>query len=144
MQSYPTPADAIHTERMGPHFLKVHLPDGPLHIFTQPDTGPAHDHPFAFTSHVLEGGYVEEVYLLLPGDGYEMTTQHRRPGTSHRVEANTIHRVIELPAGFCVTRIEPGPKVQESGFYEFRPDGVYFRYWHERDFYPIMPTPAAG
>lgn len=134
MQSYPTPPEAIHVEQMGPHFTKVHLPGGPVHIFTEPDTGPAHDHPWPLTTHILAGGYVEEEFVLHADGTHSVITHERRPGTSHQVQAGTVHRIVALPAGFCVTRAEPGPKQQEPGFYEFRPDGTYHRYWYEPEY----------
>ncbi|MET4106046.1 hypothetical protein [Hymenobacter sp. UYP22] len=135
MFSYPTPEGIARTEQLGPHFAKVFLPETPhpLHIFTQPDTGDYHDHPFSFVSHVLLEGYVEQVVTLLPDGGHRVDVVHRFPGTSHRVEAHTIHRIIELPAGYCVTRVEAGPVEQTSGFWRFDELGNWHRYWNETE-----------
>lgn len=131
MDSYPTPAEAVHVEILGPHFLKVHGPDGPLHLFSQPDTGPAHDHPFSFTSHIVAGGYEEEEYQPQPDGSVRVVVHQRRPGTSHRVLASTVHRITHLPAGFCLTKIEPGEKEQEPGFFRFDEAGIFHRFWYE-------------
>lgn len=134
MDSYPTPVHLVRPEQLGPHFLKLHLLDRqPLHYFTAPDTGPPHDHPWPFTSHVLVGGYIEEVYTLHPDGTHTVEVVERLPGTSHQVEAATVHRIIALPAGHCLTWVEPGPAERTSGFYDFRADGTWHRYWHEQE-----------
>ena len=138
MLSYPTPAHVVHTERLSDGFLKLHLPDGPLHIFTQPDLGYPHDHPWPFTTHIIEGGYTEEVYTLHADGTHSMQVIERRPGTSHKVLASTVHRIVSLPAGFCVTQVRPGLMERTSGFYDFRPDGIYHRLWHEADWHPYQ------
>lgn len=128
-QSYPTPESAARIERMGPHFAKFHLPGSLIHLFTEPDTGPPHDHPWPFISHVLAGGYTEEVYTLHEDGTHTCETIERLPGSSHRVEASTVHRIIDLPAGLCITRVEPGPYERTSGFYRFDDAGIWRRDW---------------
>lgn len=142
LASYPTPADAVHAERMNDGFLKVHTPEGPLHVFTQPDLGHPHDHPWPFTTHIIEGGYVEEVYTIHADGSHSMEVVERRPGTSHHVEAGTVHRIISLPMGFCLTKARPGTTERTSGFYDFRPDGIFHRYWHEEQ-WQRWPRPVA-
>ena len=79
MLSTPTPAHIARIEPMGPHFTKVHLGNGQvLHRFSEPDTGPPHDHPWGFTSHVLSGGYIEDLYMLRP-DGIATVARVERP-----------------------------------------------------------------
>lgn len=125
----------VRHERMGDHFEKFHLGGLPfpavLHCFSAPDHGPPHNHPFRFRSHILSGGYVEEVF---DRTGYSVTKE-RKVGDSFIIEAEHIHRIIALPRVECWTLMLPlGPKVQEPGFYDFRPDGAYHRFWHEAEF----------
>jgi hypothetical protein len=119
----------VREERMGGHFIKYHLdglpPYAVLHKFTAPDLGDPHDHPFSADSLIVSGGYVEEVYQI---DGSK-TVHHRAPGETVRIEASKIHRIIELPEGECLTLFVPGPHQRKSGFYQFREDGTYHRYW---------------
>jgi hypothetical protein len=133
--SFPTPEGIARTEQLGPHFAKIFLPETalPFHVFSEPDFGPPHDHPFPFTSHVLLGGYVEDIYTLQPDGAYTVERIERKPGTSHKVEAGTVHRILELPAGLCITRVDAGLTERTSGFYDFRPDGIWHRYWHEEE-----------
>ena len=123
--------NVVREERMNDHFLKQHLDDGRVrHIFTAadgPDAEP-HDHPWGFTSTIEEGGYVEHVFdLTRPHDPPQEIT--RRPGDTFRNEAGTIHRIIRLLAPECVTVIEPGPHERKPGFYQFREDGPWHRFW---------------
>lgn len=96
-------------ERMSDQFTKVNFQIGKfsfaLHHFTGPDIGHPHDHPFAFTTTILKGGYIEEVWKK-NGNYWWSTMIHRKPGTSHRVEAGDIHKIISLPEGECVTSVE--------------------------------------
>lgn len=118
---------------MSAGFLKLH-PGLLTHVFTAPDTGDFHDHPWGFVTHVVAGGYVEEVVVPQPDGSYRIKVFHREPGTSHRVEAGTVHRVVALPRGFCVTRVEPGRPERTSGFNRLAGTHVWHRYWHEADF----------
>lgn len=136
MQSYPTPIEAVGIERMNGGFVKLH-PGPPVHIFTEAADEQYHDHPFNFTSHIVAGSYTEEV-LHIHGMGYHVETFHRQAGTSHEVQAGTIHRITGLPDGFCVSRAEYGPTVRKPGFYELREDGLYHRY-HDSQEWTRMP-----
>lgn len=142
MHSYPTPRHIVRPEPMGPHMLKLHLDPGRvLHRFTAPDTGDPHDHPFGFTSHVLSGGYVEDVFKPQPDGTHTVNRYQRLPGTSHRVDARTIHRLVELLAPEAWTLIEPGPAEQKSGFYRFDGAGIWHRHWDEPEFrlrFPLL------
>lgn len=120
-------------ERMSAGFIKLHPGPLPVHVFTRCEDIWFHDHPFSFISHVVAGSYVEEILVANPDGSYRVETRTRLPGTSHQVEATTIHRLIELPDGFCVTRVEYGPSVQTPGFYELRDGELYHRYWHETE-----------
>jgi hypothetical protein len=78
----------VTTERMSDQFTRLHLEGGKfpitLHHFTGPELGDAHDHPYAFTTTILAGGYVEEVWRR-GKDGWSSRLIHREVGTSHRV-----------------------------------------------------------
>lgn len=123
-------------ERMSDVMMKYHL--GPaangnalvVHRFTGADTGPHHDHQFDCRSYILHGGYDEEV---LHPDGTVEVRQHR-PGGVVDIPHNHVHRIIRLHEADCLTLYEVlGPKVQESGFFEHRSDGMWTRRWHEKE-----------
>lgn len=102
-----------------------------FHEFTQPDMGDPHDHPWPFQSIILFGGYVEQVYNPLTGLSWPV---HRKPGDSFHVEATHVHRITELPLGTCQTLILPAASPwRKSGFYQFRDDGVYHRFWDQEE-----------
>ncbi len=109
-----------------------------VHNFTDIDRGDPHDHPFSFTTHILKGGYTEEIYHLLTrplhGKYWLKEIVERLPGTSHLVSANCIHKIIDLPTGECWTVIIPYEKVQEPAFYRFNENSIERRYWHEKEF----------
>ena len=129
-------------EKMSNEFTKYHLgiKESPvpfvLHKFTGVDRDTAHDHPFSFQTHILYGGYLEEVYTIHPDGTWSMQVVEHSPGTSHRVEATHIHRIIGLPAGECWTMIIPEPAVRETRFWKFGEDGIYSRHWRRRTFDP--------
>ena len=122
----------LRVERMSPAFLKLHLDDGSvLHRFTraEPWSDP-HDHPFAIEIEVLAGGYVEEVFTHAE-TGWRATLVHRHPGDTHRLVADHIHRIVELPAGECWTRARYGPPERDTHFWRFG-DDVRRRRWNSR------------
>ena len=121
---------------MSDFFTKYHL-EGPwpfpavIHHFTAPDRGDPHDHPWSFRSFVLKGGYRERVFYHR-GFTQEKT---RRPGDSFIIESGHIHKIEELLDGDCWTLIMPlGPSERKSGFYQFREEGSYHRFWDEAEF----------
>lgn len=124
-------------ERMSGAMMKWHL--GPssngnalvLHRFVAPDTGPHHSHPFDCRSYILHGGYTEE--LLHPDGRIEL--RHHRAGDVVEIPHDHVHRIISLHEGEAITLYEIlGPKIQEPSFYEFRPDGMWRRFWYEASF----------
>lgn len=124
----------LREERMSGAMVKWHLEGAPfaavLHQFTEPDHGHPHSHPWPFQSTILHGGYREQVFQL---DGsFEFVD--RNPGDTFNIPAQHIHRIVDLPNGECWTMILPGEHVQTSGFYDFREDGSYHRFWHEPEF----------
>ncbi|NTS31316.1 hypothetical protein HQ945_08610 [Phyllobacterium sp. BT25] len=124
-------------EPMSPTFDKWHVGGTPFpavfHRFTEPDLGDPHDHPFAFRSIILHGGYIEEVYH--PERGL-IDVIARPPGDSFRIEATHIHRIVSLPGGECWTLMLPERQLRTSCFWQFRDDGAYFRKWHDEEWTP--------
>lgn len=130
----------LRRENMGAHFTKFHLGDLPvaavLHRFTaaEPEADP-HDHPWGFTSFVVCGGYVEEVFNRY---GTSVERVHL-PGESLRVEAGHVHRIVRLVDGECWTLVLPGPTERVSGFYRWTADGTpLHRPWNRPDFRPML------
>lgn len=127
----------IEEEKMNEGMTKYHL-RGPwpfhatYHRFTEPDHGDPHDHPWAFRSLIMQGGYVEEVFNLETGKSQRI---RRHVGNCFEIPANHIHRLVELPAGECWTMIMPlEPSVQTSGFYQFRDGASFHKFWNEPEF----------
>lgn len=126
-------------EIMSPAFEKWHIrgigaDNKAIHKFTAPDTGYAHNHPFSFTTHILEGSYVEEVYYYDTfTKQYKHRTVWRHEGTSHKVFHDTIHRIIRLPQGSCTTICTYGEWKEGSGFYKFEDGKAYYKDWNETD-----------
>lgn len=129
----------ITSERMSEQFEKLHLQIGKfpitLHHFTGPDVGDPHDHPLPFVTTILRNPYVEEIW-----DRYDGSIQVviRHPGTSHRVAAGTIHRIISLPYGECITSVEWDERFarQEPRFYRLINGVMQSRRWDEPEFAP--------
>ncbi len=127
---------------MNDGFVKYHLgelaPDFTpvLHKFTEPDTGYPHDHPWAFHTHILRGGYIEQIYYVRSDGTWTSEIIKRFPGTSHWVNATHIHRVIELVTPECWTVIDPHPtNVQrKSRFWNFDNKIATSRAWDETEF----------
>ena len=141
MQSLPTPESIVRIERMGSHFTKYHLGSGKLlHHFTAAEDEHYHDHPFNFTSTILSGGYVEEVGEVC-GDGtLALVTLERLPGTTHEVNAGTIHKLTGLLSGECWTLVEVGDWEREPGFYRADENGVWHRFWFDQEWTLLCAT----
>lgn len=129
----------VRIERMNDHFTKLHLPDGRVvHRFSAadgPDADP-HSHPWPFKSRIIAGGYVEQVFDVDRPHAPPVEIE-RRPGDVFHNEAGTVHRIIRLLEDECWTVIRPGAHERKPGFYQFRPDGVWHRFWDEPDFTPL-------
>lgn len=127
----------LREERMADHFVKHHVEGLPsaavFHQFSQIDYGDPHDHPWPFTSFVISGGYVEQVFQL---DG-STELFHPNVGDSFHIDAKHIHRIIDLPNGECTTIILPGPHEQTSGFYQFRDGRAWHRFWDQTVSQPL-------
>jgi hypothetical protein len=136
----------INTERMSDQFTKLHLAVGKflltLHHFTGPDVGDPHDHPYPFPTTILAGGYVEEVWRR-GKDGWSPRLVHREVCSSHLVGATSIHRIVELPHGECVTSVvwhKEGVKRRQPRFWRLRDGVMQSRRWDERRFKRVMPA----
>lgn len=70
-----------------------------VHHFTDRDKGGPYCHPFRFTTHILKGGYTERIYRIQETGDWQYQDVFRGPGTSHVVEADCIHELIDLPQG---------------------------------------------
>ena len=94
-----------------------------LHKMHSPDDHACHhDHPWAFWTFVLYGGYVEEVTqpwrpIALPGDHRETTVQFNDPGTLLHRKAEHTHRIAGLPKGTCWTLVFRTKKERKWGFF---------------------------
>lgn len=133
MLALATPENVVRVEVLGPHFTKFHLNNGQvLHLLTMADTGLPHNHPWGFLSHVLRG-YRERVFTPHADGTWSEEVIDRLPGTSHRVEAKTIHLIEELFDGYALTLVEPGPKELDWGHFAFREDGIWFHEGPEQD-----------
>ena len=115
------------------------LPNGRrlyLHHFVGSDMWrDLHDHPKAFLSIGLLGGYVEEVSYFTTSDGQPMRTLKRRRWVApwfRRFDATHTHRLRIAPGRPCWTLVVTGPYRRAWGFWSA--DGwVYWqRYLRER------------
>jgi len=76
-------------------------------ILRSDDDRELHDHPWKFTTYILEGGYLEHV---------PQGTLRRDPGTVVRHEAEDMHRIELIDGKPAWTFVICGPKVREWGF----------------------------
>lgn len=121
----------IEHEALTPDFDKFHIKglpfDAVIHHIKAPDFGLAHDHPFAFTSHILKGWYIEEHYWL---DGNEKHIIKRQDGDVVHLPATWIHRIIEISPGGCWTIIIPQKCERKWGHWDFPLIGKPIFYEH--------------
>jgi len=127
--SYPSPPHAPRVEANGP-IRKIFLHDqwNPFHIIEAVDDGPPHDHPFSLKANIVIGGYIEDVWVPTVGGGY---TVHRavlrHAGTTHQIDADTIHLITGLFHNYSVTYAEPEEAKRPWFHYDPRPDGSILR-----------------
>ena len=106
-----------------------------LHHFTGKDKGNPHSHPWNFTSYILAGSYVEKRYIIHPDGNWSSTLIHRTTEAVHKVTADTVHEIVELPEGECWTVVVPtSPQPQPWHFWQFDETGIYRRLPKERTF----------
>ncbi len=121
-------------------FLKCHLDDGrALHRFVQPepDAHP-HDHPWSFETTILSGGYVEELFTILPNGKWQSAYVERLPNSRHRIKATHIHRIVSLPQGESWTIVEAGPHERTTFFWRFG-ETIRRRAWNVRHWSNYRP-----
>ena len=136
MQSYPTPPQAANIEWMNESFLKLH-PGAVIHYFKECRDDEYHTHPFSFTTHIIEGGYREEVLVKGLSGKWEIVILERHPGTSHTMPVNMPHKLTGLLNGPCITRCEYGLTVQKPGFCRFAENGTLLhRFWDQNEWHP--------
>lgn len=107
----------VREEKLSDTFTKYHINLGDdvylvLHHFTGVDGPVPHDHPWDFTSWILKGGYVEEVFH--EGNTYGV---FHDPGDVIDFKAEHTHRIHKLMEGECWTATMYGPKKQDFRFY---------------------------
>lgn len=103
-----------------------------VHFIFREDLDPVpHDHPWAFWSLVLRGGYVEELHER-PGSG-ESRDVGRSHGRAHRFPLHHAHRIIRV-APHTTTLCIVGRKQRVWGFYD---GNVWVDY---RDALSLRPT----
>lgn len=130
MHSFPTPPDAAKTEQINDGFLKMH-PGPPVHYFTKCTDDHFHTHNWVFTTHIILGGYIEEVLQPNADGTWRVETFRREPGTSHTIELGVAHRLVELIDGPCITRCEYGPPIGKWGVVRLLHDGRAIHRFHD-------------
>lgn len=112
-----------------------------IHRMSAPDPGQdLHDHPWAFVSLVLWGGYTEEradtrdapLYASF-AERYSTCTpgapEQRRVGSLRVMRLDECHRITKLTRKTCWTVVLHGPRRRKWGFY--LPNGWMF--WQRYD-----------
>lgn len=113
-----------------------------LHFIFQSDKDrDPHDHPFAFRSLIVRGGYTERVWGLDNLNGERWIAHHPvkrswKRFTIHKTSLHVAHMIDYLLPG-TVTLVFCGPKVQDWGFYTDRGFIPWQRY--NRDKYASEP-----
>lgn len=124
-------AARVTVEVMNAHFTKYHFGNAvALHHFTGVDLGDPHDHPGPFTTQIIQP-YVEDLYTVLANGRWSVGSIERRAGTSHVVQASTIHQITALPDGQAWTLVRYGRPERATCFYRFG-DVVLWRGWRQR------------
>ena len=135
MISFPTPDNAAKIEHINNGFVKLH-PGPPVHYFTRCDDDMFHTHKWNFLSHIVVGGYREEVLVPQPDGSWQVQTFDRLPGTSHVMPAGLPHKLIALLDGPCITRCEYTASFQEFGFCRFENGVLLHRFHNQPDWKP--------
>lgn len=100
---------------------------GRIHeILRSDDDRDLHDHPFAYTTIILKGGYWEETPVDPARPAGERRREWHGPGSILQRKASDAHRLI-VPAGKTATTLfMTGARIKEWGFWT--PDGwVHWR-----------------
>ncbi len=119
-------------ERMSNEFTRYHLnkegeldwPFRPMiNHFTAPDIGGPHDHPWGFTSLILEGSLKAVVYKIEEDGSWSKEVTEYKKGDCYSITAEHIHEIVELPEG--VMTANKGDfiiKGIQGEFYPCKPD----------------------
>lgn len=111
-----------------------------IHRFLRSDRDDPHDHPFAFLSYVVKGGYTELTYKKHKWyRGLFCSASYRDAGTWAYRPAKAIHMVkLDKELAFpqiddaTLTIIFRGPEVREWGFWKFtHTDSPEWVVWYE-------------
>jgi hypothetical protein len=92
-----------------------------LHFFAAgDDDGALHDHPWAFTTEILAGGYAEHLPGIVPCEGLgpdlgELVL-HRGAGDRIPHQATDLHCVTDTQPG-TITLVTTGPRTRSWGFH---------------------------
>lgn len=129
MESFKTEEQALTTEDVSPFFKKFYLQYGNvLHRFERVGDLYFHSHPFNMWIDVLDVGYIEEELIRLSDGRYMIETFERRPGTTHRNERGTIHRIVRsLGDGPIWTLAHYDGEVLPWHLYRLDSDGVLWQ-----------------
>ncbi len=99
-----------------------------LHFFHRSDEdGELHSHPWAGTSHILTGGYVETRRFLCADGDSKLTQKAYFPGDVNHLTPDTFHRVDLFGDNGCWTLFRTYGKEQDWGFWS--PATNVFTHW---------------
>jgi len=88
-----------------------------LHKFLKSDPTDPHDHPWAYATLIIKGGYWEWIpQFNSAGEKVSEVPLWRGPGSFRISKADSFHRIEVEPNIECWTLFMPGPKKREWGF----------------------------
>lgn len=88
-----------------------------IHKFLKSDPDHVHDHPWAYATLILRGGYYEWVAKVNPaGEKIDEVRVWRGPGHFRICSASSYHRIELCPGIECWTMFMPGPQKRDWGF----------------------------
>lgn len=95
-----------------------------IHRFMKSDDDVPHDHPFSFTSYVVDGGYTEHRFFLNNEGEFDETVVNRVPGSLAKRQAEDIH-VVKIDRQYTyeernkapLTVIFLGDRTRDWGFW---------------------------
>ncbi len=110
-----------------------------LHRFLRSDSEDPHDHPWTNETHVLNGGYVEQLFCPVRIGLGKSITRELTAGMSAIREPEAIHRILSVQPG-TITLFQTGRKVRDWGFWR----GSEFVPWREYHGLPADWSKPAG
>lgn len=88
-----------------------------VHKFLKSDPDDVHDHPWAYFTLILRGGYYEWTPTFDQEGRQDGEIQHwRGPGHFRVCSADSYHRIEVVPGVDCWTLFVPGPQKKPWGF----------------------------